>query len=125
MLFGRQPRPPDPVGQPAAVSDLTRTSRLVTCSGLLEDGGGGDVGVEGEALISVVAGRAAHRAWTIYLMLVPMASCSHNAVAATQRSASCSFWPRPCPVLTHQARSVAYESARYGPGHATSARPIW
>src|SRR5215831_31490 len=33
--------------------------------------------------------------------------CSQTAVAATQRSASCSFWPRPCPVRTHQARSEA------------------
>jgi hypothetical protein len=46
------------------------------------------------------------------------------AVAATQRSASCSFWPRPCPVRTHHVRSDAYASARCGPGHTISARAI-
>jgi len=50
-------------------------------------------------------------------------TCSHSAVAATQRSASCSFWPKPCPVLTHQARNVAYTSVRCGPGQTISARP--
>jgi hypothetical protein len=46
--------------------------------------------------------------------------CSQTAVAATQRSASCSFWPRPCPVRTHQARSDAYACVRFGPGHTIS-----
>ena len=50
--------------------------------------------------------------------------CSQTAVVATQRSASCSFWPRPCPVRTHQARSEAYACVRLGPGHTISARAI-
>jgi hypothetical protein len=47
------------------------------------------------------------------LTLAKIASCatsgmrSQIAVAATHRSASCSLWPNPCPVLTHQARSAA------------------
>jgi hypothetical protein len=61
---------------------------------------------------------------------VKMASCatrgirSQTAVAATHRSASCSFWPRPCPVRTHQARSEAYVCVMFGPGHTISARAI-
>jgi hypothetical protein len=50
--------------------------------------------------------------------------CSQTAVAATQRSASCSFWPKPCPVRTPQARSEAYACVRFGPGHTISARAI-
>jgi len=49
---------------------------------------------------------------------------SHSAVAATQRSASCSFWPKPCPVRTHHVRSDTYASTRCGPGQTISARAI-
>jgi hypothetical protein len=43
--------------------------------------------------------------------------CSQTAVPATQRSASCSFWPRPCPVRTHQGtkRGICLRQVRSWP----------